>query len=301
MVTGLHDGTNVDVRVGSKGLVLAGGGITGTGAGGVVSFPISKGEVVRLVGTPETDLGGTLVKATKPVQVMTGVPHIYLPFDRGSSDHIEETVFPVETLGKRYHVARPTGVKGTAVRHMVRLFGVADGTTLSYPSGAPPNAPTTLAAGQVHDLGEVDQEFEITGDKPFQVATFLLSGSIADPGQVFGKGDPAQSTVAAVEQYRKKYVFLAPNDYDVSYADVTMPLTANVTIDGAPLGVVPTPINSEFGVARVPLSAGTDGAHVLISDVEVGLQVMGYGFATSYHYPGGLNLKGISPPLPPVR
>ncbi len=55
-VTGLHDGTNVDVRVGSKELVLAGGGISGTGAGGVVSFPISKGEVVRLVGTPETDL-----------------------------------------------------------------------------------------------------------------------------------------------------------------------------------------------------------------------------------------------------
>ena len=43
-----------------------------------------------------------------------------------------------------------------------------------------------------------------------------------------------------------------------------------------------------------------NGAHVLVSDKEVGLQVIGYGFATSYQYPGGLNLKGIAPPLPEI-
>ena len=45
-------------------------------------------------------------------------------------------------------------------------------------------------------------------------------------------------------------------------------------------------------------------AFVMLNDSElfnlpVGLQVMGYGFATSYQYPGGLNLKGITAP-PPV-
>src|SRR5262249_37190469 len=98
-ITGLRGGTTVDVKVGPRGTIRAGGGVAGAGAGQVVTFPIDRGEVVLLLGTPDTDLGGTLVHADQPVQVMTGHPHIYLPFDRQSSDHIEEIVFPVETLG----------------------------------------------------------------------------------------------------------------------------------------------------------------------------------------------------------
>jgi len=46
---------------------------------------------------------------------------------------------------------------------------------------------------------------------------------------------------------------------------------------------------------RVPLMAGTTmGAHKLSADMPVGLQVMGYGHATSYYYPGGLNLNFIA-------
>jgi hypothetical protein len=36
------------------------------------------------------------------------------------------------------------------------------------------------------------------------------------------------------------------------------------------------------------------GAHKLSANMPVGLQVMGYGHATSYYYPGGLNLKFIA-------
>ena len=299
-VTGLADGTTVDVKVSQGGLVRAGGGLAETGPGGVLTFPIDQGEVVLLLGSPATDLGGTLVRADQPVQVMTGVPHIYMPFDRQSSDHIEEVVFPVETLGKHYFVARPTGPNGNAVPHAVRLFGVVDGTALSYPSGAPAGAPTTLDAGQVRDLGVVDEDFEIESDQPFEIATFMLGQTIVDPA-IFGKGDPSQSTVAAVEQYRKKYIFLAPDDYDVSYADIIVPTGAQVRLDGAPIGVTPTQLGSGFGIARLELGPGVDGAHVIESDAELGLQVMGYGFATSYQFPGGLNLKGIAPPLPEIE
>ena len=41
---------------------------------------------------------------------------------------------------------------------------------------------------------------------------------------------------------------------------------------------------------------GSDGKHKLESNVPVGLQVMGYGWATSYYYPGGLKLDIISEP-----
>ena len=56
-----------------------------------------------------------------------------------------------------------------------------------------------------------------------------------------------------------------------------------------------------YAVARVKLGVGASGAHVLISDKPVGLQVVGYGNYTSYQYPGGLNLKGIAPPPPPIK
>jgi hypothetical protein len=47
---------------------------------------------------------------------------------------------------------------------------------------------------------------------------------------------------------------------------------------------------------REPLGAASLGVHKLSSDQNVGLQVMGFGHATSYYYPGGLNLKLISKP-----
>ena len=297
-VTGLHDGTDVQVKVGPSGTILAGGGIAGGGPGDVVSFTVGQGDVMMLVGTPDTDLGGSQVQSSLPVQVMTGVPHLYIPSDTGASDHIEESVFPVETLGTRYHVARPTGPNANAVPHVVRLFGVVDGTNLTYPAGPPPGAPSTLSLGEVADLGMVEMDFEVVGDQAFQVATYQVAGPIV--GGLGSKGDPAQSTVASVEQYRTKYVFLAPDDYDESFADVVLPEGANVLIDGQPIAGQNSTVG-DHRIVRVPLGPGVGGgAHLLVSDMPVGLQVMGYGFATSYQYPGGLNLKGIAPPLPPV-
>ena len=99
--------------------------------------------------------------------------------------------------------------------------------------------------------------------------------------------------------YAGFYVFLAPSDYDVSFVDIVMPLTAQVTLDGAPLAVAPTALSSGYGVARVPLSLGNNGAHLLEASEPVGIQVVGYGRYTSYQYPGGLNLRAIAPPPPP--
>ena len=128
------------------------------------------------------------------------------------------------------------------------------------------------------------------------------SPSPADPGTPAPnqKGDPAQSLATAVEQFRTKYVFLAPDDYDVSYVDVVMPDGANVVIDGSAAGGA-TPIGNGYSILRAQLSSGLGGAHLLISDKPVGIQVVGYGSYTSYQYPGGLNLTLIAPPPPPIK
>jgi hypothetical protein len=92
---------------------------------------------------------------------------------------------------------------------------------------------------------------------------------------------------------------LAPADYVKNFADVLIPQGASVTLDGAALGVAPTAIGtSEWTFARVPLSNDGGGVHTISTDDArgLGLQVAGFGYATSYYYPGGLNLNLISEP-----
>ena len=300
-IVGTADNTSVTVKASQYGAFAAGGGIQATGPNQSTQFTVGKGEVVEIFGTGTTDLGGTLVQASAPVQVIAGVPCVTQPFGQPACDHVEESVFPAETLGKRYFVTMPTGPNGDTPGHVVRIIGNVDGTTLTYAGSFDPGWPTSINAGQVADLRVVKGNFEVTADQAIAVASFQLGGSVVDPNAPVGdqKGDPAQSQMTAVEQYRTKYVFLAPDDYQVSYVDVVMPMGAQVTLDGAPLPATPQPLSGGYGIARAKLGPGQGGAHVLRSDVPVGIQVVGYGAYTSYQYPGGLNLSLIAPP--PVK
>ena len=300
-VTGTQDGTTVKVHLGKKSSVRPGGPIKSSSAKDV-SFQLDAGDVVEIASDGSGDLGGTLVQADKPVQVIVGSSCASITGDpaiTGTCDHLEESVQPAETLGKHYLLAAPTGALGAPNPYRARLFGNVDGTTLSYPAGAPPGAPTTIAAGEVFDLGILQGDLEIVGDHELAVATFLISSKVANPDDFIQHGDPSQSQPTSVEQFRKSYVFLAPDDYDVSFIDVILPQGAAVELDGAPLPGTPSPIGSSgFGVVRVRLGAGKGGAHALKSEVPVGVQVIGYGSFTSYQYPAGLDLAQIAPPPP---
>jgi hypothetical protein len=194
--------------------------------------------------------------------------------------------------------------------YAVRLVGHVDGTHLTFHPSAPPRAPATLNAGDVVDLGtpigwisggySLGQAFEVSGDQPFAVSTFMLGADTIDLAGLH-RGDPSESLAVPVEQYRDHYVFLAPDDYDVSFADVIAPAGASLTMDGAAVNAPSAPIASGFGVVRIALGPGKGGAHVLDATQAVGLQVMGYGSYTSYLYPGGSDLAAITPPPPPIK
>ena len=318
-VTATQDGTTVNVRVSSTGQIAAGNmGINATAAGGLLTLTLNKGDVAELLGPGGTDLSGSVVKASAPVQLLTGHPCYSIPPTAPACDHIEESVFPAETLGKDYVVTRPAGPNGGGVAHQVRFYGNFDNTNLTYnPPTPPPGCPTTLSAGQVvecgiggpcptsvdltqtYTCGAINQDFEVTADQPFAVGTFTLGSSIVDPSTQppDQKGDPAQSFATAVEQYRTKYVFLAPDDYSVSYVDIVAKPTTTISLDGQNLTAAPQGIGtSGYAVYRVKLGAGQAGAHVLTASQPVGVQVVGYGSSTSYMYPGGLNLVRIAPP-----
>lgn len=257
-VTGIVDGTSVTVKLSDTASVAGGGGIASAGPNGTVSFSLNSGDVVMLVGGMGADFSGSLVTATAPVQVIAGIGCTDMPHGTEACDHVEESVFPAETLGKRYYVTVPTSHHGTPVGHVVRIYGNVDGTKLTYP-GANPGAPGFIQAGEVVDLGVVTQDFEIVGDHEFAVASFQVGAGMIDPGLPTNqqKGDPAQSLMTAVEQYRKKYVFLAPSDYDVSFVDIVQPLSAQVLVDGAPTGAAPVGLSSGFGLTRFMLGPVT--------------------------------------------
>lgn len=302
-LTGTRNDTTVTVKLGPKGRVAPGGGIPSILAGGSATFKLGEGDVVQLLATgAAVDISGALITASKPIQVIAGVPCVTNPSEAPACDHVEESVFPAETFGKRYVVTGPTGPNGGKPGHVVRLYGNVDGTTLSYKPSAPTGAPTTLNAGDVIDLGVVKDDFEVEGSAEFAVGSFMLGGSLVDPAAPEGlqKGDPSMSMITSVEQHRTKYVFLAPDDYDVNYVDVVAAAGTTLTLDGVAVSSFPETLG-DWEVHRIKLDPGPTGvgAHTLDASKPVGIQVLGYGLYTSYHYPGGLNLSTIAPP--PVK
>lgn len=299
-VTATQPNTEVTLTLSSTATVVASTGgqaIPATSSGKVTLKLAKAGDVAQFVAQTGKDFSGSLVQSDKPVQVIASIPCITI--GGPACDHIEETVLPAETLGKHYLVAQPTGPKGQAVGHAVRLYGNQDNTTLKYVPSKPAKCPATLNAGQVVDCEIVNETFEVSGDKEFGVSTFLL-GALNYQDM---KGDPSQSNVASVEQFRTKYVFLAPNDYPVLWADITATEDAEITLDGQPLSAAWTKIGTgPFGVHRVDLTkSGQDGAHTLTAKKPVGVQVIGFGDNTSFQYPAGLNLNLIAPPPPPPK
>jgi hypothetical protein len=315
-VTATQNATSVSVRVANGAQVLAGpagSGIVATAGGGTLTFTLNAGDVAELIAGNGSDLSGSIVKASAPVQVITGHPCLEVPPTEPACDHTEESVFPAETLGKDYVVTRPAGPTGSAAAHQVRFYGNFDNTHHTYnPALPPPGSPTTLNAGQVVECGTpacpamanpntmtscgtIAQDFEVQGDQPFAVGTFTLGAWIVDPNKT--EGDPAQSFATAVEQYRTKYVFLAPDDYLVNYVDIVAKSGVTMTLDGAAVNAAPQAVGtSGYDIYLVKLGTGQAGAHVLTASQPVGIQVVGYGDDTSYMYPGGLDLVQIAPP-----
>ena len=322
-ITATQDATTVKIKLSTSGSVVQGSVYDKTGAavsgssvraiaaGGTDMYMLNAGDVLELLSAngSKVDLSGSLVQADKPVQLVGGhscmanpqeVVSGSFPPQEYSCDHIEEIVLPAETIGKHYFVTVPTGPNGSAVGHTVRFVGNVDGTKLSYSSSVN-GAPSTLNAGQVVELANVSQDFEVTGDHEFIVNDIQLSGGLVDPnGGATQKGDPSLSAMVSVEQYRLSYVFLAPQDYDVNYADVVAPTGAKLMLDGAAVSTTPKSIGTGYGLYRIKLGAGMNGAHTLTSDQPAGLQVSGYGAYTSYQYPAGLDLLQISAPPPPI-
>jgi hypothetical protein len=106
-------------------------------------------------------------------------------------------------------------------------------------------------------------------------------------------GDPAMALAVTTDQFRVSYLFHAPTNYDNNYVNVIAPSTATVLLDGAALTSWTAIGTTGLSVSRTELGDGTLGNHSISSDFKVGITVYGYGYDTSYWYPGGLDLRAL--------
>ncbi len=306
--------------------VAAGPGVEAKRAGEIYTFTMNAGDVAQLVGAwslvwgqKNADISGSIVNASQPVQVIAFNAISQLPDEFvANADHMEEVVLPGQVLGTKYVVAPPSAPNGAVVGHVVRIYGNVDGTTLTYSGTTPPGAPTTINAGQVVQIPPLGANcstaadhciitapfiVEAQADHPFAVNSFMVGGLLQMPSMNTptdpSRGDPAQTMMVAPDQFRKEYTFLAPADLVDSYANVIVPSGAELTLDGALVTAAQEAIaGSEWSIVRTPLDPAGGGVHKISTPDErgIGLQVAGFGNATAFYYPGGLNLELIAPP-----
>jgi len=272
---------------------------------GPTSVMLDRGQVLTAIGSglrEEGNLSGTRVLASAPVAVFSGSVATSEPTEenRCCADHVEHQMPPLQAWGTTYAVVPPPAASGGgSVESLVRLIGGFDGTMLAYEPAAPAGAPTVLDGGETIAV-RTDQPFVVRTTDETQslaVAQFLLSN------QVFGlsHGDPSMIVMPAMQQFRERYVFLAPEGYATDWVTVVAPSDAMVDLDGAAIDVGSFAAVADVdGVAWVyGHVALEDGEHVIESDAPIGIVVVGYDSDVSYGYPGGSGLLPISEPPPP--
>ncbi len=294
-VTAAHDGTTVTLTGGPQSQVK--GGVPGLDGAGNGVVTLNAGDVMEVVtggcgdGDPScpSDVTGTLVAADKPVQVIGGHQCTDVPDTVPACDHIEESMFPYQTLSTTYLVTPPLiPTQPSPKVELVRIVATADNTTLTY-DPPQPNAPAAIAtAGQWVQIADTAASFSVTANQPILVAQYMEGQEAGG-----GSGDPAMALAVAKDQFRDSYLFHAPTNYDYSYANIVAPTGVDVTVDGASIGGFQPIGGSGYSVAFVTLSNAGDGNHNAKAAQPFGLTVYGYGQYTSYWYAGGSNLQKL--------
>jgi hypothetical protein len=279
-------GESTAVTVRAAGAVRAGAGVPAMRAGETRLFQLQPGDVLQLVGEGRGDLTGTTIASSERVAVFVGHDCTNVPADNPACDHLEEQLLPDETWGRAYVVSALRD-RGTSAPSALRIVSRVDGNALTFD---PPDvhAPVTLGAGQVLDF-ETARHFVVRGTGAFLPVQFMR-------GQGYDRslaGDPAMVMEVPVEQYRTSYDFTVPATYVSNFINVVTTAGGALEMDGAALRGSSSDVGG-FTVYTLPVAPGNH--HLQSPSGEgIGLKVYGVAPYTSYMYPGGLDLRRITP------
>ncbi len=279
-----EDNTMVTVAPPPGGVgVSAGGGIQANGAGQVM---LDNSDVLQVV-TTSGDLTGALISADKPVQVFGVHKCTNVPSNIAACDHLEEALFPTQTLADEYIVVPPVQVPNNnlAKAQMVRVIATQNNTEVTF-------SPDQGADGVLTNAGDFIQldmsavAFQVTASEPIMVVQYMV-GQNAN----FGTSDPAMVQAVTPAQFRTDYLFHAATTWTANFVDIIAPDGATVSVDGTPVGGWTAVAGSGFSAAHVELDNGGNGNHSVVANQGVGISVYGVQSSGSYWYPGGLDLQ----------
>ncbi len=328
-------GTKPDtrVRVSPSARIVAGGPFAaGVAKGEPFDVVLQPFEVLNLeTGDFNADFTGTLVDSSEPLAVFVGSEASDAPFvptlasRQCCADHLEEQVFPLRTVGKRYVLGRvpnrtrAIAAAGAAISYFeepefYRVVATQPGKTTVKTS-----LPAPYAAFELPDEGAertltVHSDFVLEASQAVLVADVQASQEAAGVVGRLPGGDPSLTFAVPYEQWQLDYVLLTPDKYVFDFLVVTAPAEAQVFLDGLPVdGTVCelAPIAQGFVVYRCQLSfpsidpqkpAGAnvspgrqnDGVHHVQSDRPVGVLVYGFDAFVSYAYAGGTALRTVN-------
>ncbi|MCC7540880.1 MAG: IgGFc-binding protein [Deltaproteobacteria bacterium] len=306
--------TEVEVLLSTPAAPSADGAFAGGDAADSVTVTLSQGDVLQVLprapttcanavpadndvvsrycdNGSDTDLTGTIVRASQPVAMIGGHACAFIPFDRFACDHLEEQIPPAETWGNTYVVPRTHALADEP--NIVRVLSATNGNRVEL--DPPLVEPFVLDAGQHREL-ETRTSFVVTASAPVLVAEFLV-GQAYGSAELDGEapaGDPAMALVPPIEQLRREYVVHVPSTYQQSWISVVAPAGIAVTLDDQVIDSLRAPVGSStwelFETIIRP------GEHDLVAAQPFAVFVHGFAAYTSYFYVGGLDLEPVIEP-----
>jgi len=289
--------TNVSVTVTGKVEANPAANIPALAKGQTFKVALQQYDVLNLEGlgvldiaSGPSDLTGSFISADKPVAVFSGHEEDVENIDGINAgccaEHIEEQMMPLESWGSEALCVK-TKSRGNDPDIWIVMAGEDNVQLKTNPPIADLDGKTIAKAGQRIEI-YTKESFLLQATGKIQVVQLILSGQ----DTTSGIGDPTMMIVPPRSQYRSDYVILTADGYDKkgNWTSVVRPVGVQVKLDGQ---VLPAGDFTPFGdgtweIAYEPV---TTGGHSFEGAAPFGLMVYGYGQATAYGYPGGMNLK----------
>ncbi len=208
-VVGVYDNTKVDLKLGGR-VSNYTPGANSLKTGDRRTETINRGDV-WLIGVmgDYNDLTGTTINANKPVAVISGSFCAYIPVQMSACDFIIEQDLPMETWGKKYHVAPIIKrLKGS----IIRVFA-SEANTVIYRDGN--EWSLVKAVGGPEGTGYIERR-AVGEDEALRPVTISALNPISITQYNSGSSDdgidsdPFQMVLSPTEQYQNAYFWCTP-------------------------------------------------------------------------------------------
>lgn len=225
-ITAAYDNTEINITFAGDALNSTSGGRLG---GTSWSVTLNKGDVYPIVTYKAgMDVTGTRIKASLPINVVSGNQCANVPAKVRWCDYIAECELPTYSHGKTYilpinegrqtHFYMKAQASGGANVNLQRN-GLSF-TTLRGNS-------TTIDGYYVGDANTTNTATVIEGDNPFTITLFNKGQEVDNV-----KADPFQMVAIPVEQYANSYIFNTPGingglRFEVNNMSIITPLDSN--------------------------------------------------------------------------